>query len=295
MTFSGNIKGGVNGRSLFLTNSSGRPLSTWGEHIQFLDRCFLGNHSFIIYLFLLDQLILGASNWMFNFYFNICNCFIFIFTTHSTRVISMSLKFLELTNILVHSFVFLIFLNITKATGLINIVIYCYKMIVQCVVFEFICIRFFQKCFFEVNYFRVVAGQNVLEFFIIGPDSSAVPLNESWAACFVWVVGVDCGGLGLFFFLFLVLFDSSVSILSKRLNLFLVSMVWFERIDNFSRSCPINDGIWYILHCGEYLHLSQFCSRFGLPNLDEGGRIGDLWKLNLAGDFLLWGVVWGYV
>ena len=58
-------------------------------------------------------------------------------------------------------------------------------MIVQCVVFEFDCIRFFQECFLEANYFRVVAGQKVLEFFIIGPNSSVVPLYESWAACFV--------------------------------------------------------------------------------------------------------------
>ena len=80
-------------------------------------------------------------------------------------------------------------------------------MIVQCVVFEFDYIQFFQECFLRANYLEFyLAGQKVLEFFIIGPDSSAVPLYESWAACFVGVVGVYYGGLGLFHFLFLVLF-----------------------------------------------------------------------------------------
>ena len=58
-------------------------------------------------------------------------------------------------------------------------------MIVQCVVFEFYCIRFFQECFLDANYFRAVAGQKALEFFIIGLDSSAVSLYESWTTCFV--------------------------------------------------------------------------------------------------------------
>ena len=149
------------------------------------------------------------------------------------------------------------------------------------------CIRFFQECFLEANYFRVVVGQKVLEFFIVGPDSLAVPLYESWVMCFVWVVvGVYYNGWGLFFFLFLVLFDSSVSILSRKLNLFLVSVVWFGRVDAFSRSHPVDDGAWSILDCGKCSCLSQFSSRFGLSNLDEGGWIGDLWELSFAGDFL---------
>ena len=78
----------------------------------------------------------------------------------------------------------------------------------------------------EANYFGVLAGQKVLEFFIIHPDSSAVPLYEGWATCFVQVViGVYHNGLGLFFFLFQVLFDFSISILCRKLNLFLVSAV----------------------------------------------------------------------
>ena len=159
-------------------------------------------------------------------------------------------------------------------------------MIVQCVVFELNCIRFFQECFLEANYFRVVSGQKVLEFFIVDPDSSAVSLYESWAACFVWVVGVYYDGLGLFFFLFLVLFDSSVSILSRRLNLFLVSAVWFGRVYTFSRSRPVDDGAWPILDCGEHSRLSQFRLGFRLSNLNEGGQIGNLGELSLVGDIL---------
>ena len=48
------------------------------------------------------------------------------------------------------------------------------KMIVQRVVFEVNCIRFFQERFLEATYFMVVAGQKELEFFIVGPDSSDV-------------------------------------------------------------------------------------------------------------------------
>ena len=57
-------------------------------------------------------------------------------------------------------------------------------MIVQCVVFELNCIQFFQEHFLEANYLGLVTGQKVLEFFMISPDSSAVSLYESWAACF---------------------------------------------------------------------------------------------------------------
>ena len=43
--------------------------------------------------------------------------------------------------------------------------------------------------------------------------------------CFFLFIGVYYSGLGLFFFLFQVIFASSVSILSRRLNTFLVSAV----------------------------------------------------------------------
>ena len=162
-------------------------------------------------------------------------------------------------------------------------------MIVQFKVFEFDCIRFFQKCFLKANYLGPVAAQKVLEFFIVGRDSSAVPLYESWATCFVWiVVGVYYDGLGLFFFLFLLLFDSSI--LFRRLNL--VSAVWFWRVDTFSHSGPVDDGAWSILDCGERSCLSQFSWRFRLSNLDKGGRIGDLWVSSFAGDFFVGGGVW---
>ena len=92
-------------------------------------------------------------------------------------------------------------------------------MIVQLIVFEFDCIRFFQECFLEENYFRLVAGQNVLLLEFILMDWGYIP------------------------FLFLVLFDSSVSILSRRLNLLLVSAVnQTERVDTFSCSRPVDDG-----------------------------------------------------
>ena len=61
---------------LFLSNSSSRPPSPWGEHIQFMDHCFQGNHSFIICSSLLDQLILEASNRMFNSSSDISNSFL---------------------------------------------------------------------------------------------------------------------------------------------------------------------------------------------------------------------------
>ena len=157
--------------------------------------------------------------------------------------------------------------------------------------FEFNCIWFLQECFLEANYFGVVAGHMVLYFFVIGPDSSAVPLYESWATYFVWIVGVYYAGLGLFFFLFLVVCESSVFILSRRLNLFLVSAVWFGRVNTFSHSHPDDDRSWSILDCGVRSCLSQFSSRFELSNLDVGDRIGNLWELSFAGDFLFGGVV----
>ena len=144
--------------------------------------------------------------------------------------------------------------------------------------------------FLRGKLFGIVTGQKVLEFFIVGPKSDAVPLYESWARCFVWVdVGVYHDGLGLFFFLFLILFDSSVSILSRRFNLFLVSAIWFRRVDTFSCSRPVDDVAWSILDCKEHSCLSQFSSRFALSNLDEGGRIGDQLELSFADDFLLVG------
>ena len=165
-------------------------------------------------------------------------------------------------------------------------------MVVQCLVFEFNCYRFFQECFLEANYLELVTGQKVLEFFIVGSDSSVVSLYESFSTRLVRVVvGVYYDGLGLFFVLFLVLIASFVSIVYKRLNLFLVSSVWFGRVDTFTRSRPVDDGAWSLLDCGERSCLSQFSSRFELSNLDCGGRIGYMWELGLADDFYLGGGV----
>ena len=156
-------------------------------------------------------------------------------------------------------------------------------MFVQCVVFEFNSFRFIPECFLEANNFWLVTDQKVLEFFIIGPGSSAVPPYENWVIFFFLVVirvyydGLVCFCFFfVFFFLFLVLFNSSVSILSRRLNLFLLSAVWFVRVDTSSRSRPVDDGTWSILDCGERSCLSQCCSRFRLSNLDELDWIGDL-------------------
>ena len=51
---------------------------------------------------------------------------------------------------------------------------------------------------------------------------------------------------------------SSVSILSIKLNLFLVSIFdvngsvdWLDRFDNFKRSREDEVGGWFLLHCGE--------------------------------------------
>ena len=47
-----------------------------GENIQFMDRCFLGNHSIIICSSLLDQRIPEASKWMFNSAYDITTQFL---------------------------------------------------------------------------------------------------------------------------------------------------------------------------------------------------------------------------
>ena len=138
MTFPGNIKDGVNARSLLLTyflsrtdrpylpHLISRPPSTWGKLIQFMDRCFLGNHSFIIYSFLVDQLILKALNWMFNSCSDISNSFrLFTVQGISSQV---DIKILELSQYSSRLICLLPSLNITRATGLINLITYCYRI-----------------------------------------------------------------------------------------------------------------------------------------------------------------------
>ena len=69
----------------------------------------LEDHSFIIYSFLLDQLVLEISSWMLNSCSNIRNCFLpFVRLTVQGFSLKLSSKFLELINILVHSFCYII-------------------------------------------------------------------------------------------------------------------------------------------------------------------------------------------
>ena len=78
ITFPCNIKGCVTlSLPLFLTDPSSRQTtSTRRERIQHLGHCSLGDHSFIFYSFLLDQLDLETSDWMLNSCSDICNCFL---------------------------------------------------------------------------------------------------------------------------------------------------------------------------------------------------------------------------
>ena len=60
----------------------------------------------------------------------------------------------------------------------------------------------------------------------------------------------------LFFFNLFFVLGSSVSILSIKLNLFLVSIFdvsvgWLGRFDNFKHSREDDVGVWSLLDCGE--------------------------------------------
>ena len=121
--------------SLFLINSSSRPSSTWGEHIQFLDRCFLGNHFFIIYSFLLDQLILEASNWMFNSCSNICNCFLRFVQLTVQGISSLAdIKVFGTHSIFSSTHLFYFFLNITRQNP--NNLPLCYSSIIESLLYN---------------------------------------------------------------------------------------------------------------------------------------------------------------
>ena len=78
----------------------------------------LGDRSFIIYSFLLDQLDLKTSGWMLNSSSNICNHFLLFIRLTVQEISSQAdIKVLEHTNILVDSFVLLLS-SYNKATGL---------------------------------------------------------------------------------------------------------------------------------------------------------------------------------
>ena len=102
-----------------------------------MDRCFLGNHSFVICSSLQDQRFLEASNWMFSFCSEISNSILALtsatlsfylyisqYKGFRLKLISKILKLKQYTHQLI---CFLPSLNITKTTGLINLVIYCYR------------------------------------------------------------------------------------------------------------------------------------------------------------------------
>ena len=142
MTFLDNIKDGVNAPSfssshilragqtnpLFLSNSSSRPPSPWGEYIQFMDRCFLGNHSIIIYSSCIDQLILKASNWMFDSCSDISNSFLLLFvqlTVQGEFCLMLTLIFWN-SSLFSSTHLFSSFSQYNK--GLINLVKYCYNI-----------------------------------------------------------------------------------------------------------------------------------------------------------------------
>ena len=146
MTFPGSIKGGKNGCSfslhiffkqdgliLFfsLTPAADHP-SPWGEHIQFMDRCFLGNHSIIICSSLLDQWILEVSNWMFNSFSDTSDSilsltsaslsFYYLHNSLHKEISSQAdIKDLKLKWYSRRLICFPLSFNITKATGLINL------------------------------------------------------------------------------------------------------------------------------------------------------------------------------
>ena len=112
MTFPGNIKGCVNALyisfSLILAAEQ-TNINMRRAHPIFGPLFSLEDHSFIIYSFLLDQLVLEASSWMLNSCSNIRNCFLpFVRLTVQGFSLKLTIKFLELINILVHSFVLLL-------------------------------------------------------------------------------------------------------------------------------------------------------------------------------------------
>ena len=78
------------------------------------------------------------------------------------------------------------------------------------------------------------------------PSETLFPFSFSdctTSSVWIWLYSIILDyydGLELLFFLFLVLCDYSASILSRRLNLFLVSAVWFARVDTCSH--PDDDG-----------------------------------------------------
>ena len=79
MTFPGNIKGRANAisrSSSLILAAEQTKFNMRGAHSIFGPLISLEDHSFIIYSFLLDQLVLEASSRMLNSCSNIHNCFL---------------------------------------------------------------------------------------------------------------------------------------------------------------------------------------------------------------------------
>ena len=120
-------------------------------------------------------------------------------------------------------------------------------------------------------------------------------MYKSCVMCFGCIDFVFYGGFWwVFFGLLFIELGSSVSVLSRRLNLFLVSIfhvdVWFKKFDTFSSSCLDYGWAWFVLDCEGIFKLdwclififSLFDSGFDIWAFPEsfilkvGGRIGDL-------------------
>ena len=79
VTFPGNIKGCVNalsGSSSLILAAKQTNINMKRAHPIFGPLFSLEDHSFIIYSFLLDQLVVKVSSWMFYSCSNIHNCFL---------------------------------------------------------------------------------------------------------------------------------------------------------------------------------------------------------------------------
>ena len=111
MTFPGRIKGHANTLSLsssLILAAEQTNINMRRAHPIFEPLFSWEDHSFIIYSFLLDQLVFETSSWMLYSCSNICNCFLpFVQLTVQGFSLKLTLKFLELINILIYSFVLL--------------------------------------------------------------------------------------------------------------------------------------------------------------------------------------------
>ena len=136
MTFPNNIKDRVNALSLSssLVLAAEQTKINMGRVDPFLEPLFsLEDHSFIIYSFLIDKLVLEVSSWMLYSCSNICNCSLPFCTTHSTGFLfQANIKSFGNSSILSSSHLFYSFLNATRQDNqfaLLLIYIYIYILL----------------------------------------------------------------------------------------------------------------------------------------------------------------------